>query len=448
MRDALRRMVARPGINPDYAKALLTGYGLMAVNIVVQLVLVPLYLGHLGKPKFGVLTMIMAATNYAAIGVGWMAGGLARILAEHAATDDRVAFRAAYALSKTLFVGYALAAVAVCWLLAVNFYLVDELDHDTLWALILASAYMVLSYEYNADRQALMARHWQARNNVFEASGQLVFAVVVGAGLYAGLGLPGIFMGQIIGLLTTRWLAWRFWRTDSYQLKWRWPTRESRVLMRRIMGQMGVGYVLYGMLLLTLQADQLFLGWIGGPDVAASYYLLWRIPDVVILMLWRIPGSYGPHFIAMDARNEHERLKQNYKRGLRSMALLALCAAALYASVGPWLVGLWVGKNAPQGHLPYVLAAAAMFFVAVARWPIGAAYALLNTRPLVRIAFVELTAKTALLLVLFDQLGYMTPALAMSATYAFGVFYLYLWLGNNTCHQVVSRHRNQSSAMP
>lgn len=427
-------------IDRNFSEALATGYALMAITILIQLTLVPLYLSQLGKEKFGVLTLIMAATNYAAIGVTWLSGSMARILAERAALNDRDGFRYAYAFAKFVYVGYALLALSLFWLSSP--WLIRSVLQNTeaMTAIALGSVYLVILFEYNADRLAFMARHRQAKGNRQEVAGQIVFAGMAVAGLMGGIGLPGVVAAQIAGITVTRWLALRYWRKDGYGLRWCKPSAEiCRELWQRVSGKMGREYALYGVLVLTLQADVLLIGWLAGTETAATYYLLWRIPEVCILLLWRIPGSYAPHFIAMDMMGEHERLYGNYRRGALAVAGLAGIAATFYGLGGNWMVHLWVGNHAPEGHLPYLLAALALFFIAVSKWSAETAYALVNTRPLVRIAGLELVAKWLLIAALFSWLGHLSPLVAISASHAFGVFYLYLKLGRDSCAHAARR---------
>lgn len=432
MCNLLHRLHDRLPINRDYLAALVTGYGLMAVIIVIQLVLIPLYLTHLGKEKFGVLAMIMVANNYAAIGISWLSGSMARVLAERAAVDDREGFREAYTFSKVVYVFYAVIAVSVFWLVA-PWLLANALSDDEIfYAVALSCIYFVLAYEYNADRQAFMARKWQAKSNLREVVGQIVFACLVVIGLYKGMGLPGVVLSQIAGIACTRLLVWWYWRKDDYKLGSTWKFTNARTLWKRVSGKVGRHYAIYGVLLLTLQADTLIVGWLAGPEIAANYYLLWRIPEVFILLLWRIPGSYAPHLIAMDARREHDALSRNYRIGLYSMSILAGIAALLYGIAGNTIVHLWVGENAPVGYLPYAIAALAMFFISIARWPAEVAYALMNTKPLVSLVAIELVAKLMLIAILFSSIGYLSPIVAVCLVHIFGISYLYIWMGKET----------------
>lgn len=419
-------------LNRDFAAALSTGYGLMGLAIVIQLVLVPLYLTHLGKERFGMLAMIMAANNYAAIAIAWLSGSMARILAERAAVEDGVGFREAYAFSKLVYVLYALIAIALFWFAAPWLMPSAMADTEVQVAVALSCVYFFLAYEYSSDRQAFIARGLQARGNLQEAAGQAVFALGVGAGLHMGLGLPGVVSAQIAGMLCTRLLAWLHWRNDSYKLGWQWRITGWRGLWSRVSGRVGRHYVLYGAIVLTLQADALFIGWVAGPEVAATYYLLWRIPEVCILLLWRIPGSFAPYFIAMDTRNERVALQRNYRTGWRAMLALAGLAALVYGSAGPWIVELWVGEHAMTDQMPYAVAGAALFFIALSKWPAEFAYALMNTRRLVTLAAFELAVKLSLFWGLFSSFGYLSPLIAIVIVHVCAVSWLYIGLGRST----------------
>jgi O-antigen/teichoic acid export membrane protein len=419
--------------NKNLVSALSSSYGLMALTITIQLVLVPLYLHHLGKENFGILIMILAVMNYGAIGITWLSGGMARILGERGAVGDTAGLGDAYAFSKLVYIGYAAITITVCWIV-LSWFMVDALEKPELvQALILASLYFLVMYEYNTDRLAFIALSRQTTGNAIDAIGQIVFACGVAAGLYWGGGLVAVITSQIVGVLAARSLAWFYWHREGLPLHWKWPLIDSGPMWQRISGKMGQHYVLYGVLLLTLQADVLIIGWLAGPAVAAAYYLLWRIPEVCILLLGRIPSVFAPYLIQMDTREEVERIQSSYHKGLRIMLGLSALAGLGYAIAGNTLVHLWVGDNAPDGYLPYMLAGLALFFIAASLWPSGAAYALLKTGPLVRVTALQLAAKLVIFSLLFNSIDYLAPLVAIILTHVLGVFFLYLKIGNEAC---------------
>ena len=54
-----RDIASRIKNNPDYGWSIATSYGQIGLNIFVQILLVPLYLHHLGKVEFGVLMIML-----------------------------------------------------------------------------------------------------------------------------------------------------------------------------------------------------------------------------------------------------------------------------------------------------------------------------------------------------------------------------------------------------
>ena len=89
-------------LNRDYGAALLTGYALTGVSTLIQLVLVPLYLYYLGKERFSVLAIIMAA-KLCRHDITWLSGSMARVVAERAATGDRNGFAEACVFFKLVY---------------------------------------------------------------------------------------------------------------------------------------------------------------------------------------------------------------------------------------------------------------------------------------------------------------------------------------------------------
>ncbi len=432
IRSFLKSLDQRMRINANYVSALLSGYGLMAVTIVVQLLLVPLYLQHLGREKFGILLMIFAGMNYAAVGVGWLSGGLARILAECAAEKDFEGFRSAYVFSKWMYFFYSLLVVLIFWT-TFHLFIADKVvDRDVIYALILASASLLLQYEYNGDRAAFNALHWQSKNNAREIVGNSVFALLVMINLNAGNELTGVIFSQIAGILVTRVLAANFWANNELKLRWERMPHDYATLWRRLTGKMGKHYAIYAVLFLTLQADTLLLGWLLGPSVVASLFMIWRIPEVIVLIIARIPNTFSPFLIALDACSRHTEIKHRYNLGLIFVSFISFIAAISYCLIGHRLIELWVGSNAPVEAWSYIWASIALFFLAVTRWPIEIAYSLLNTKPLIIILGIEVILKAIFIIFAHDAFGHETTVIGTVVIYGLFVFYMYLYLGRVT----------------
>lgn len=430
--SALPRLRERIRRHPDYVGAVLTGYGLVALNILVQVLLVPLYLRTLGKYEFGVLMVLLSFINYSAIGITWMAGGMARALGEYAAQRDDDGFARAYALSKVVYVAYALLLAVPIVALGIHpasplFGSVPAAHlREVRLAVLAAALYFVVHYDFSVERLAFTALQRQLAGNVLQGISLAVFVASVVPWLLGGGGLEGVLVCLLAGVVTARAASWIYWRRVGMRVRWRLPDRESLPLLRRLVGRVGIAYVAYGIVLLTLQADTLIVGWMVGVEAAAEFVLIWKIAEVLVQIIWRIPEYLQPYIVQMDARGETERIESLYKDAMRWLQVLSLLAAVGYAVLGPWVVRLWVGEaNAPQSELGYVLAGAAVFWLASARLPAIIAFSTVRLGSLIRVSAAELAGKLLLTVLLFPRLGYVAPLLAVNLVHAGGIAWAY-----------------------
>ncbi len=422
--------------NSAYAFAVGTAYGQMALNIVVQILLIPLYLHAFGEYEFGILMIILSFTNYAALGVSWLTGGLTRLLAERFAREDERGFAAAYALGKHINVGYAalvaIVGVAIVWS-GIGRFLDPpaELRASILYTVLFAALYLIALYSFSIDRVALNARGEQAASNLLTMFSQIVFVAVAVPAILAGYGLPAVMLSLAVGVIAGQVAARVYWRRLRLRLGWRVARGSgARAIMRRLLGRTGLAFTIWGAVALTLQADALLVGWLAGPKMVTQFVLVWKAAEVAIQTLSRLVDMTQPYLIHMDVRAESDRLHKVYGLGQRLMWLFAGLAAVVYALLGPWIVGLWVGTEfAPTDRWGYVLAGGAIFWLTVARFPTVLAYATVRLRPLIATALAELVAKLVLVVTLFPFMGFLAPLAAINLVHIGGIALAYQWIG-------------------
>lgn len=424
--------------NPDFFKSIVTSYASAILNIVVQAILVPLYLKYLGKPEFGVLMILLAGINYLTIGVTWASSGAQRIIGEQWASNSTADLKETYGLVKLIFVGYALLMslllVGATWLVgSVGNGLVESfnlgLDSRTVLALAM---YLVIFFDFNVDRLTLTAIGKQAAANLLVMIAQLVFILSVIPALDAETGLTGIMIALAAGHAVSRGLSWIILRRQG--IAFQFPKLSENNPLKRLIGPMGLGYAVYGVLLMSLlQGDALILGWLGGATIVAEFILVWKVADVLAQLLWRIPEALVPYLVHMETHGEHERLERLYKTGQRWMTFAALFSGAMFAIFGSDVVVLWVGEdNAPDNALAYALAGGSVFWVVSARLPAIFAFSLVQLRPLNMVMAGELAGKVIITLGLFPFMGYVAPLCATNAVHIFGAAYYYRKAGSDS----------------
>jgi O-antigen/teichoic acid export membrane protein len=420
----------------DYSGALASGYVQIAVNAVVQLAMVPLYLETIGRAGFGILMVLLALATYLAVGALWLTGGATRTLGEMATNDDRVGFAEVWAAARTAAFTYTTAIGALA--LAILALFPSLLSEDTLgvaglWpALALFALNVVASWVLAIDRVGLNVTRQQTWSNVLGIGAQLVFVALAVPMLLGGGGLASVTGALLVGNVVALVAAGVLWRRLGYSLNW-W--RNFRAQRRRVAGMLtrrGRDFTLYGVLSLTLQADVLIISFIGGPLLAADFALVWKIAEVVVVALGRFPDALQPRMIQHDVRGEHDQLATSIRRIDRFMIFAAVTFGVVYAFAGQAVVTLWVGAdNVPHGplaHYGYMLAGGAAFWLAITKLPIAAAFVTLRLRPLVAIMSVELTVKIALIAALVGSVGFLAPLAAINITHVLGAAWAYRWL--------------------
>lgn len=415
----------------EYLGAVALGYVFTALNIVAQILLVPLYLQSLGRLQFGILMILLAVINYAAIGVGWMSSGVLRVFGECLAANDQNGFARAYTLAKLFYTLYALilGVCAVAIVICCDSYLGTTFEahqHEITLAVITAAAYLVILYEFSVERLTLVAAHRQALANLLSIISLTLYVVCVIPWLRYGGGLDGVFACLIGGVVVARAIVWVASRASGATVRWVWPDRNMIPLLGRLIGPMGVGYLLFGLIVLTLQADVLIVSSVGGVAMAAEFTLLWKVAEVLTQVIFRLPEHLQTYLIRMDARGDRARLAQVTRSGFYWLAGMSALTGLAYALLGSTLVKWWVGAdNAPQSPLGFALAGGAIFWLGTARLPMIVALAVVRLKSLLIVSGVELIAKLSLTLLLLPQTGYLAPLIALNVVHLAGAALAY-----------------------
>jgi len=415
--------------NPDYSGALISGYVLVSVNMLTQLALTPFYLHYLGESQFGTLMIILNLLNFVAIGIGWMSGGLTRLLGELWAQKDVYGLRQAFALGKYIFLVYAIIVIglAVFSMWGWSTLTSERISISTM-EVFSASLFLLAQYEANPERQTFVGTRHQTSGNVIEVLRIVIFSLAVFLFLPRYQNFVVILLSMTLAVLVQRFSSNIYLTKQIGELGWRKLTPAMKPLLRRLAGKQGAGYLIYGVLLICLQMDTLIIGYLGGPELAGQFSLLWRIPGFIFLIMWRIPSALQPHVIYMDARRDFVGLKYYYQIGLKRFAVIAALAALLYMIFGQKLTQIWVGSYAPGESWMYWLSGVALFLTSLARWPISFAYALIRLRPLVKIIAIELLAKSILTVLLFPIASFAAPIAATVITHGVYATWAYLRL--------------------
>ncbi len=430
-------LIAKAKNNPDYAAAILTGYVSMGLQIVIQILLVPLYLHTLGSYRFGALMILSAQIAFGYLFVGFFYSVLLRRFRESLTAGDTAEFTRVYVAGKMILL--AIGALFGFMVLGLEAWypvffedVPTDLQSEIWWATALAVLHFFLMCEVSVEQTLFSALQRQVSGNLLGLIGLVAFAVAVVPWLLSGGGLAGVFGCFVLGDVLSRIYAFITLRRAKLAIQLSALATGFGETCRHLLSGRATFYFAYALVAMVLQSDVLIIGMLSGADVTAQFVLVWKIADVMVLVISRITIHLQPEFLGMDVAGDRARLRRVYHEAYWGLLLVSAVIAAGYALVGPWIMQLWVGaERAPKDPWLYWLAGAAILWLGASRLPGILAQALSRMRGLLCIATIEMTAKLGLIVALFPIVNIRASLIAISAVHGLGIAVAYWWLGRH-----------------
>ena len=410
---------------PDFSLNLVSSYVVISANILTQILLVPFYLKHLSIREFGEIMFAISAINFAGFGVGWITGGIQRQLAQDWAKKSTNSFNDVFAMSKYAAVLYAVLVIFVL-ILAEQIAKINQSwefqlpDYSPILAL-----YFVLMLEQNPDRIASSAMNKIYVSNSLDVSRLVLFFLLVVVFLPIYKSSYVIWWSLIASILFQRISYETFWRMQRLNLRWSFFHREIYNKFRFLMRNLALPFGLYGILNVLLISDVFIVGILFGPDKLAEFIFIWKIPEVIAMFLWRIPTIIEPQIMQLSAIDEYEKVKKIYLRGRKAFMVLCFLAAISYFLLGEFIAKIWIADNAPNETMSYAIAACALFFIGLSRWPMAFSASMLQFKSLLRNCAIELALKIILIFTLIEPFGILAPLIATVFTHVLFASYAY-----------------------
>lgn len=385
----------------------------MSAHMLTQIILTPIYLNTLNDEKFGILMIFLNIITFAVFGISWFSGGLVRLLGEYWSNKKLTKFNETLILGKYVFTSYALLTALLSLILYYFLKQFGYLNSIEFFTVILILIYFILNYEALTERQAFVATNWQALGNNVEITKIIVFFFLVIFLLPKYKSLNVVFAALIAGVITQRVITGIYLRFKIGFSGWGKFTNSMKPDLNQFLSTKGLNYFYFGTLVLLLQLDVVIIGIIGGPIVAGKFVLLWKIPEVLGLILGKIPTSLEPKIIHLDSKSELSSYSKFFVNSRTFFIIICFITSIFYILAGEHLVRIWVGENAPKDDWMYYIAGVALFFYSISRWPISFAFAQVKLRQLIKVSLIEFSFKIIFTLVLFRFFSYASPLIGM-----------------------------------
>lgn len=425
----------KTGFKKDFYGTVFVGYGSILLNMIAQVILIPLYIKGIGSNGYGIFLLLYSFMNYVDIGVGLFSGGVLRLLGENYAVGNMKGIKNVYTISKTVICGYGVVAMFLMFGYAIFIKGLSYFSADAMEAyqiVFSAMLFLFAKYDLSVEYQALIGTQKQALSNSFQMFAQIIYLVLAIPYLMKGNGKVSVlFLFNLAGLLVIRVIIFVYHRIKKDEIKYIWFNSEMYDVRKRLFGRMGFSYALYGILIITFQADTLILGTLSeNAELLTIYAMTWKVAEAGRQVLWKIPESMQPYIIEQDAKGLKNDMKSQYKRIYRFVFALSVMAMLVYGLFGKMVIKIWMGDN--YVDIPAIriwLTAIVLFLNGIERTPAIYAYSTVNLKRLNIVSGIEVTVKTILLVLLFERFGVSAPLIAMIITHVCGIAYAYRDMG-------------------
>lgn len=414
-----------------YFAGLLTNYLGLGLSIAIQIFLMPFLLNSIGERLTGLYYLMMTISHFVGIGIAWLTGAGVYLFATEGVDD----MASRQEIHRGVFAGFAVyatvaAGIVVLWgLSAGNWWLKDAdpaIVSETRQACWFLAGYIWIHYIHLADISLLTALLQQGWAYGYRVLNQTIFIVIVVAIMRDAPRLDGVMFANLAGVGTAAVLArCQLYVTGRLRIGvWRWP---RLALFKQIFLTRGVSYFFFGIGLFGLiYGDVLVIGMALGHDKVAEFLIIWKIPEVMALILGRISEILSPYLTRINKAYGIAETGCLFISIDRLQHGLATLAGVSYFFFGPAMVRLWVGEaHRPETPWFYGAAGALLFFLVVNRHDMMLHYALAKLGRVVRIQYAELAFKLLLMFLLFPTLDVVAPIVAGLTIQIFGITWAY-----------------------
>jgi O-antigen/teichoic acid export membrane protein len=354
------------GIRDRYLATLVSGYGLMALQIGISLAMVPMALSYLGKETFGIWSLAVQVSILLSLLDAGMNGALARHLIdyrEHPGDDGlRHCIGTGFRVLSIQGILIFIAAVLVSRFSGPAFGLVRDEAAD------FGKVLMMLALASCVGFFAKIFSSWLYATQRLELCNYITFGITIGEFavfwmlLKAGQGIYSIawarMLASIFGSLLICWMAIKIADFPVRMLKGEW-----NVPMFRRLASFGGG-----MFLLTLGTQMLTMTQTAmitkslGLGTAAVWVTAPKLFQVILQMVSKLWDYRIPHLSALMAGNQTAVLTHNFCGLFRATAYIGGGGLGAVVALNPQFLAIWTHNEIHWDHINDSLIALVFYF--------------------------------------------------------------------------------------
>ncbi|MFS1909667.1 lipopolysaccharide biosynthesis protein [Vibrio sp. 10N.286.48.B7] len=391
-----------------HIKYLIFSYFVTFSNIVTGLVLFPMIIKFQGLEELGVFGLLFSTKAIVDIGLGWLSSSMTRSLLKTRFNFNNIA-------TVSFFVNSAYGVISAGLVFLYGWiYKVDYLTTYSVFAV-----YITVSFITIPCFEVLNAKLLQFKVAYFRFVQQFIFMILAIVGYYYFRNITTIFLSLLLASVTVfiySFIYIKFKGLFSFSI-----TKHYKKILNRVFLSQGALYFVNGILtIMLLQIDVFIIEYFFGTEDVGKFILLWRIPNTIIMLGWRVSEPLQHDFGRNYKKKNNNDLRKTFYYYERIVLLVATIGSISYLFLGEFVLTLWLGAGEyPSYDYMFTVSSLVIFFAIIQRFYSNVCY---YTKGLERVSFlllVEIIFKIVFVSLLYDDLS------VMSSIYGWAIAFLF-----------------------
>ncbi len=329
----------------NFARALFSGYVVLAANVAFTLLSIPLALHYLSGPEFGLWALTAQMAGYLALVDFGLSGAVSRLLIDYKDHKERPDYGGLVKTSFLVSVAQGLIVLAlgalVVPLIRPGTELTPALVHDFRWLLFGQCVWMAMSFLSRNFTNLLWAHQRLDVGNYAQVVAFLVNFGVLWVSFAHGAGVFSLLWGQLVGwVVGTVIQVWACGWLHLFPRAGQWGQANWKQFREVFSYGKDVFFFALGSQMINASQTILITPCLG-LQAAAVWAVCTRTYTLLCQVVWRIFDSAATPLSEMYVRNEHERLFRRFRGTTVLAGSAAVCAAVMFAVCNQPFVQVW-----------------------------------------------------------------------------------------------------------
>ena len=340
----------------------ISGASLRILNIVTNIISLPLIISFLGNEKYGVwivITTIFTWSNITDLGLN---NSLTNSIAE--AFSKRDSSIAKKAISTTFYILCGISSLLTLIFLLSSYFLdwsilfnsvTPSIQAESVLACKVAIGIFLINIPLSTIPRILRSYQEPFNASVWLALKSILGLTALVFGVFLRMNLPllvGCFFGvqALISIFSNVWMF--CWHKPDIAPDPRWISYSS---LGATFHSSMLFFLLQVSSLLIFQTDNLIISWRVGPEMVADYNVTWRLFSYASLLQGMLFPSLWVSYAEAFSREDHQWVRKTFSRNLR-LNLISVCAISVaLIFVGDGIIDVWSNGHVKSNQTLFVL---------------------------------------------------------------------------------------------